>query len=167
MDYTPPEKSRQPIHMERLIECKLLFFFVWECIWCTFLPLADIVLLKCFCLSCVVTLHWPQCAVVFSCVLTLRSDPSSKPVPSDCPEHRGVQEVPVGWGVSGLPRKTGCDTAGNQYWSHHLPLAVHAHTQIWTGWGKALLKNGKDTQVKSNCITIVTINLKCSSFKYL
>lgn len=62
-----------------------------------------------------------------------RSDPSIKPVPSDCPEHGGIQEVPVGWGVSGLPRKRGCDTAGHQNWSHHLSLAVQALTQIWTG----------------------------------
>lgn len=27
MDYTPPEKSRQPIHMGRLGECKLFFLF--------------------------------------------------------------------------------------------------------------------------------------------
>lgn len=80
---------------------------------------------------------------IFSCLLVFRSDPSSKSVPSHRPVHRGIQEVQIGRGVSGLSRRWGCEAAGHQYRSHILSLALQLLTQIWTGWGKAPINTTK------------------------
>lgn len=66
-------------------------------------------------------------------VLIFRADPSSKPVPGDYPEHRGIQEVQVGRGVCDLLRRRCRFAAGRQYWSRILSLAIQALTQIRTG----------------------------------
>lgn len=129
-------KMQKPIHTERLADCMQCqnVQYVVD----VFALVADALLLRprvgknlkdvqllCTNLSVLLYFNWQ----IFCRLLVFRS----KPVPSDCPEHRGIQEVPVGWRVSGLPKKTGCATAGNQHQAHHLSLAVHVHSQIWTG----------------------------------
>lgn len=67
-----------------------------------------------------------------SCVPVFRADAFSKPVPSNHPEHRGVQEVQAVWEVPGLHRRGRNRAAGHENSLHHLRLAIQAPTQIWS-----------------------------------
>lgn len=124
-------KSRQLHHIKRWVECSRIACH-------SFLPISAQTSCKkantsMASSSALFSLCWWFMCHIFSCPPMPRYNPSSEPVQRHCPEHRGIPAVPVGRRVSGLHWKQSFVTTANKQQEYNLWMAIHLHTQIWTG----------------------------------